>query len=198
MSDRKPRRVITAQPKFTMLVANLKAGSDPSKGTAGNPVKARSTYTQQYLPEVPGRGHVWGAGTVDPHRPGTGNRHAVLLSADVGTGSTFTITVADNDFTSPATLYLGNFTITSGEELIVAGSTALTAANLADAINALPGFSAPAPAGSTVTVTGPSGPNGNVLRFEAVYEGAIANFTISPSDGSGDGAEPHIGPPEIA
>jgi len=68
--------------------------------------------------------------------------------------------------------------------------------NLAAAIDALPGFNATA-LGPAITVVGPPGLDGLDLRFEAVYGGAVQNFTLNPADGSLAGAEPWLGPPDI-
>jgi len=40
---------LCAPPKFKILVANLKAGSDPSLNTGGNPVKARTGFVLQAM-----------------------------------------------------------------------------------------------------------------------------------------------------
>ena len=40
-------RLISAPKKFKILVANLVGASDPSKGSTGNPVKARTGFVQQ-------------------------------------------------------------------------------------------------------------------------------------------------------
>jgi len=78
---------------------------------------------------------------------------------------------------------------------VVAVSNIVT--NLAAAINALPGFSATA-ASPDVDITGPVGPDGNDILFEALYAGSIENFTLSPTDGSLENAEPTLGPPAIS
>lgn len=71
------------------------------------------------------------------------------------------------------------------------------ATNLAAAITALPEFTATA-LGPVVTIVGPPGLDGNDLRFEATYSGAVQNFTLNPLDGSLAGAEPFLGPPDIS
>lgn len=76
-------------------------------------------------------------------------------------------------------------------------TTGDVAVNLAAAIDALPDFAAPVPGASTITVTGPAGPTGNELRLDAFYTGSVVNFTLTPADGTFDGAEPFIGPPTI-
>jgi hypothetical protein len=93
-------------------------------------------------------------------------------------------------------LVLGSHTLTSDDNFVVGGGTAATATNLGAAINALPGFSATV-LGSDVTISGPPGPDGNDIVFEAISGGDITNFTLSPTDGSLQSAEPIIGPPQI-
>ena len=47
--------------------------------------------------------------------------------------------------------------------------------------------------GDTITITGPVGLTGNVIEFRAVGVNPY-HFTLAPTDGSLDGAEPTIGP----
>jgi hypothetical protein len=111
-------------------------------------------------------------------------------------GAVGTVLVSNNDFTLPATLYLGNYALISNEHFLVGGNTAATATNLAAAIDSLLEFSATV-LGSTVTVSGPFGPDGNTVRLEASYAGAVQNYTLTPNDGSLELGAPVIGPPEI-
>jgi len=187
-------RLITAPPKFKILVANIENAGDPSRGN--NPVKVRTGFQKQLLPEVPRTGAPsW---SPDDSTPGVHTYQGLLKSTTpkVPVASTGTVTVGNNTFTAQATLYLGPYTITSNVDFTPGGTTALTATALAAAISALPEFSASA-ALSVVTITGPFGPMGNELRFEDIYAGSIANYTLSPTDGSLSSGEPFIGPPEI-
>jgi hypothetical protein len=162
------RKLISAQSPFTLLVANLRRGSDPSRGEAGNPDPVRQTYTFQHFPEIGGRGPE--VGTVNPRTPGVGTR------------------IGHVDYTTPPVPVLATGTVTVG------GSLAATATNLAAAIDALPGYSAPAPGAAIVTVTGPAGVAGNEVVF-ASSGASPQNFTFNPIDGTMDGAEPIQGPP---
>ena len=194
-----PRKLTTAQAPFKLRVANLAFGSDPSRGPIGNPVKVRSTFKTQFLPEIPGRGESFGDATQADATPGLRTLQWTLLeNPTTGTPvlATGTLTVADNNFSEPAYIYLGNYTLMSGSQFAVGGGAAATATNIAAAINACPGFSALA-AGTLVTITGPAGPAGNTILFAATYEGTIQNFTLVPTDGSLTGAEPILGPVEI-
>lgn len=189
------RKLISAQKPFTMLVANLTKGSDPSKGPLGNPIKARSTYAVQMFPEIGGRGPE--VGTPDPRTPGVGTRmgHVTYTTAPVPVAATGDITVATNAFTGPTQIHLGPYVLVTGVDFAIGGSTAVTAGNLEAAIDALPGYSASL-VGSTVTVTGPFGVIGNEVAF---YAGGAnpQNFTFDPIDGTMAGAEPEIGPPVL-
>lgn len=194
-----PRKLTTAQPKFKILVANLAGGSDPSRGPSGNPVKIRTAFEQQHLVEVPGRGPQMGPGTQDEDKPGLRVRHWNLLetTAGVPVASAATLSVDDNDFSLPATLYLGQYVLVSDVDYVVGAGVAATATALAAAIDALPGYTAPVPGAAIISITGPLGPDGNDVLFEAIYGGDIQNFTLTPADGSLAGAEPFVGPVEI-
>lgn len=189
-------RLITAPAKFTVLVANLQGSGDPSRGTSGNPVKIRTGFTTQVLPEI-ARGSTR-TQVDDPSSPGLHSRQGLLTCTVPGVpvGSSGVITVADNDFTAAAVLVLGEYTLTSNEDYTPGGTTALTAAAIGVAIDALPGFSASVVL-SDITVTGPTGLVGNDLLFEATYLGTVENFTLNPSSGFLSGGEPTIGPPTI-
>lgn len=187
-------RLISAQPKFKILVANIDGAGDPSRGL--NPTKVRTGFQQQTFTEV-GRGGT-PSRVQDPRSPGLHTHQGLLTytTPPVPGGSTGTVTVADNNFSDPAALYLGPYVLTSNEDYTPGGSTAATATALAAAIDALPDFAATA-VGNDVNITGPFGPNGNDFRFEAIYRGSVQNFTLSPADGFLADGEPTIGPPEI-
>jgi hypothetical protein len=302
-------RLITAQPKFKLLVANIENAGDPSRGY--NPVKVRTGFEKQLLPEVPRVG----ARTRSPDHstPGVHTYQGLLdytvpLTPVTCTG---TVEVVDNDFSAAATLYLGPYILVSNEDFTPAsgaiqatgtltvnvtpststitiggqaltpaagartpgandydatlGTAALIATEIAAAINdalngfvaivtatnlvpgqveltavpvgalgnavtltsstgdvtvsgatltggvdadagtatalaavidALPEFTASA-VGAVITITGPFGPNGNELLFEAIYAGVVANYTLTPTEGFLTAGEPFIGPPTI-
>lgn len=187
-------RLITAPPKFKILVANLQGSGDPSQGL--NPTKIRTGFEQQVFSEI-ARGSTRSQ-VEDPSAPGLHSHQGLLTytTSPIPVASSGTITVADNDFSDEATLNLGDYVLVSGEDYTPGGTTALTAAAIGAAIEALPEFSASV-VGSTVTVSGPFGPTGNDLLFEALYRGSVQNFTLDPTDGYFDGAEPTIGPPTL-
>lgn len=117
-------RLITAQPKFKMLVANLAGGSDPSRNSGGNPVKVRTGFEKQMFPEV-ARGNV-ATRTRDPHSPGLHTLQGQLdyTTPPIPVVSTGDITVSDTDFSDPAVLYIREYTITSGDDYdVTTGST---------------------------------------------------------------------------
>lgn len=190
------RRLISAQPPFTMLVANLAGGSNPSRGPSGNPVKIRKSFTFQHFPELGGRGPEITPQSLDT--PGTATRwgHVEYTVPPVPVNATGTITVASNAFGGPTTVRIGQYDFTSGEDFAIGAGVNNTATNLAAAIDALPEYSAVA-VGAAITVTGLAGVLGNAVLFAATGS-SPNNFTFSPDDQRMAGAEPKIGPPVIA
>jgi hypothetical protein len=187
------RKLIMAQPPFTMLVANLRRGSDPSRGPAGNPDPVRQTYTHQLFPELGGRGP--DVGTPDPRSPGVSTHigHVDYTTAPIPVAATGTITVAADTWTGPTTVHIGQYVLTSDVDFVTGGGVNATATNLAAAIDALPGYSAPAPGAAIITVTGPFGVQGNEVAFYA--DGSTPqNLTFVPADDTLEGAEPTLGP----
>lgn len=159
------------QPPYSTRVANF---TRPA-GVDGRPTKSRIGFTQQT--------------SVEGGKPG------VNLATGLPSASTASIVVADNDFSAVAKLTLGDFTLVSGVQYAVGASTALTAVNLAAAINNLPGFTAPVPGASTISVSGPNGPF--EVALTALYGGAITNFTLTPDSGVFTVGGPAFGPPAI-
>jgi hypothetical protein len=192
-----PRKIRTAQRPFTMLVANIRQGSDPSKGAAGNPVRVRTTYRQQHFLEKGGVGYDV---LPDSHStPGTGTRMGLLdFQSSNPTGGEGTITVVAAVSPEPATIiYLGGYELRSGEDYVVANADVnTTAANLAAAITLLPGFTANANL-ADVEIVGPLGPQGNAILFR-VGGYSPASYTLTPASGTLTDALPVIGPPDIA
>ena len=117
-------RLLTASPKFKILVANLQGSGNPSKGL--NPTKIRTGFEKQMLREIAqgtNRSEV-----DDPSTPGLHTQQGLLTySGATPVGCSGTITVADNDFTDAATLSVGQYTITSGEDFTVGTDTQATA-----------------------------------------------------------------------
>lgn len=109
------------------------------------------------------------------------NTSHALLEGDI-TPSEATVTIADNDFTDSATLYVGDFTLTSDVHWVAGGSAAASATALAAAIDNLPDFTASA-VGAEITIVGPNSLPEGTCRLEANYSAAITNFTLTPSDG---------------
>lgn len=189
------KKLVSAQAPFKILVANLAGGSDPSRGPSGNPVRIRSAFTQQFFPDIGGRGVE--TTPVSPKTPGVGTRigHVEYSVGSVPVRATGTITVDSDTFLGPTTVQLGDYVLTSGEEFVVGGGVNDTASNLADAISTLPGYSAVA-VGDLVTVSGLNGILGNEVLFTSGGS-SPNNLILSPSNGRMTGAEPKIGPPLI-
>lgn len=180
------KRLVTAQRPFRLLVAALREGSDPSRGTVGNPTVQINTYLRQSFPEVPGRGPEC------QYQGIRGTTTRLGLLAGTPAGGSATITVASAAFLGTTSILIGRYTLTAGVDFAVdAASTANTATNLQTAIDALPGYSASV-LGSDVTVTGPRGPIGNEVVLKATGV-SPANFTITTFSG----ALPAIGAPTI-
>lgn len=192
-----PKKIITAQRPFTMLIANVRAGADPA---VANPVTIRSTFTRQLMPEIGGRGP--NQIDISNSTPGTATRQGRVTFGGGGipVATAGSITVATATTNEPVSwVQIGKFKVETGNDFVVVNTdTAATATNLAAAINNLPGFTSPVPGASVVTFTGPPGINGVYLVFEAGgYSPAM--FTLSPVNGSLESgpAEPHIGPPVL-
>lgn len=188
-------QIRTAQAPNMVLVANLEGSGDPSQGL--NPTKIRTGFRKQGFPEI-GRAADPG-GSSDALTPGMGTRQGFLsyTTSPLPVSASATVSVDDADFTSQATLLLGGFTVTSGDDFDATPGTADEfATRLAAAVDGLPGFAAVAVA-NEVTVTGPPGLRGNDVLFDVRYAGTVANYTLSPTTGSLQGGEPTLGPPEI-
>jgi len=173
-----PRKT-RAQPPFTILVDGLIQGSDPSRGTAGNPVRSRRAYEFQVF-------------TTD------GNRYYNGLSeGEPPAPATATLTVADDDHTTGyAYIYIGDYQLVADVDYVTGGGVNATATNIAAAISRLKDFSATA-LGAVVSIDGPLGLDGETWRFEGEYGGSKTNYTLVPADGFLTSGDPHIGPPDL-
>jgi phage tail sheath gpL-like len=190
-----PKKIITAQRPFTMLIANVRAGADPA---VANPVTMRSTFTRQLLPEIGGRGS--DLEEMSNPTPGTHTRQGRVTFGGGGipVATAGSITIAAAVTNQPVSwVKVGNYQWETGQDFVVAnGDPTTTATNLATAMTNS-GFTA-TPAGAVVNFTGPTGLDGKYLTFErGGYSPAM--FTLLPSNGSLESgpAEPHIGPPVI-
>lgn len=171
-----------SQAAYELLVANfsrptqsLITGSDSANMA---PTKTRTGFLFQNIENLGfARDRISG--------PGGGPARSLVTNTIVGTFNPFApnadpsgdVTVASNVFVGQsASLFVGPFELVSDRDFVVAGSTALTAANIAVAVSSLPGYTG-VDAGSTVTVTGPAGQVG--LRFEATYRAGELNFTFT-------------------
>lgn len=187
-------KLLTGQNSFTYLVANVDGAGDPSRNL--NPVKLRQLFRQQHFMEIGRPGALSKAFSAS--RPGLHMTSGLVkyTTSPVPVECEATVTVVDNDFTTKATLFIGDYTVTSAEDFTPGGSTAATATALAAAIDALPLLTATA-LGSVVTVLGPVGLMGNTASLQASYKGLVKNYTLDPVDGFCAQAEPQYGPPEI-
>lgn len=190
-------RLITAQATPNVLVANIEGAGDPSIGL--NPVKVRTGFARQVLPEVSRIGGVYTrifeyGRTFDRRSPGVHTLLGKLTGSYVRASAD--LTVVDNTFTSSATLFVGDYTFTSGIDFAVGAGVNATAINIAAAIDGVGGYEAAA-VGPVVTVTAPPGPNGDNTFVDAEYTGTVQNFTVVPGTWYMTGGQPYIGPPDI-
>jgi hypothetical protein len=172
-------------PAFTVLVGHHAYGSDPSHN---NPI--------YQAPPVLRRAVTFQA--IDTN--GNGAVHATHVNgllAGAKAPKTADFTVADNDFTTgPVILTLGKYTLTSMVDYAIAGSAALTAIEIAAAIDALPGFTASA-VGVIVSVLYGLAPADEV-DFSVLHLGTIANFTLlTPDSGVMGNGAPAITAPAL-
>jgi len=182
-------RGIAGQKPFKMLVANLKHGSDPSKGESGNPQIIRKTYTTQNFIEVAGKG-IPKEGK-DGKTPGTGVRMGHLVQGNVA--PTFTVVVNSAvgtiSTTQPTELIMGDYVIVSHVDFVVVnGDVNTTATNLATTIGTDTPFTAIA-IGDTVTVSLPTGLEYNSMYTKVTGPNA-GDYTMSQVVEG----EPYIGP----
>jgi len=179
---------------FRMLIGSYPHGTDPSLNNipAGNPPQLRTTDTA-------------GPGWVT-HEP------TVFGAVTAGyTNQTGTIEVDDNDFsTGRCVLTLGegsqdypepNATTFDGREIeIISGlhylpgaTVALTAVEIAAAINRIPGYAA-TPVGAVITVEYTSDVNAAV-PFYVHHYGTVVNLLLTPETGYLTHGTPALGPP---
>lgn len=153
-----------------LLVANLRPGQFDANG---NPIKDRTGWKHALY--------------CDSQR-----RNRNVSFEGTPSASTGTVTVADNDFTAEAVLYLGPYTLVSGIHWTPGGSVGASATALAAAIDNLPEYSA-SPSGADVEIEGPKGPSGIGLSFTAYFKGSIENYTLDPATGELTPGGPTIG-----
>ncbi|NBQ99350.1 MAG: hypothetical protein EBT79_02245 [Actinobacteria bacterium] len=190
-------RLITAQRTPNILVSNIEGAGDPSLGL--NPVKVRTGFARQNLPEVSRIGGVYTrifeyGRNFDRRSPGTHTLLGKLTGSYVR--ASVDITVIDNDFSDAATLFIGDYSFTSGVDFVVGGGVNATATAIAAAIDGINGYAASA-VGPVVTVTVPPGPNGDNTFADAEYVGTVRNYTLAPNTWYLSGGQPYIGPPDI-
>lgn len=194
------RKITGAQKPFKMLVANLRQGSDPSKGSSGNPVKVRSSYQNQFFPELGGRGF---QEQPRSHKtPGTATRQGLLTYTVPSTPVAPTFSVEfDAAIVKPT--QIGNTRIIIGDATIipemdftvVAADPNTTATNFGVFIASAFGW-AGVTAGPKITVQLPSGLDYNNMLLSVT--GPDSGFYIvEPVLGYPISGEPYIGPANI-
>jgi hypothetical protein len=182
--SQKQRRV--HGPAFTVTVGHFPHGSFPdhNQPVYQNPPPLRQAVTYQAIDTD-------GADGVQP-------RHVHGLLDGAKAVKTVQLTVDDNDFsTGPVVITLGLYELVSGVDYAIGAAAANTAVNLAAAIDNLPGYTAPVPAGVVVDVSYDLAPADEV-EFLVVHHGTIINFTpIVPDDGFMANGAPAITAPAL-
>jgi hypothetical protein len=170
-----------AQPPYELLVANfsrptqsLITGSDTSHMA---PTKTRTGFIFQHIQCLGFSGDLTND-TATPARSVITKTVNATLDPFGGTPPPQGSLTVDSDVFAgtSASIFVGQFELVSNRDFVTGGGAAVTAANIATAIDALPGYSAGA-AGPVVTVNGPQGQEG--LRFEATYRGGALNFSFT-------------------
>jgi len=152
------RTIVTHQ--YQLIVANLREGSDPSRGPIGNPVIQRSQFLQNNVLTIGGDQNTRGSGGAVVRT----QTHKYVDPSDPQANATGEIEVLLDTFTTAAKIFLGDYVLISGRDFATGGGVAVTAGNIATAIDNLTGFAAVS-AGPVVTVTGPKGIAGNQTKW---------------------------------
>ena len=214
------KKVVGAQAPFTMLVPNLTAPTDPSRSAGqilskaavdnGTPLAvvtstARVAYTNQYFPDIPGKGPETlptSGGT-----PGTRTRMGLMYGdggipfTGAGVVGLMDLTVASNAFTGTTVLHFGQYTAEVGVDFAIGASAADTGDNLAVFIDSFPDWGSAASGTGTIRIAGPIGLTGNEVEIYAAGANpghfTILTTTGGASEGRMHDAEPHLGPPTL-
>jgi hypothetical protein len=169
------RKLISGQKPFKMLIANLRQGSNPSRGVAGNPIHIRDTYTVQHFPEIPGRGPEVGQET---RTPGTGTRvgHVTYTVDGVPVRSSGTITIAGTTFAGPTTVNIGGFVLTTDVEFVTTGGAVASATGVLTVV----AF----PSTATLTIGGVALTDAGAARTPGLddYNGALGSAALIAAD----------------
>ncbi|MFA6235071.1 MAG: hypothetical protein WC824_12935 [Bacteroidota bacterium] len=158
------RNVVQQGKAFRVLVGVYPYATDPSSSNVyDQPEAIRQTVT------------VAVANKSDCMTPGQMGLVSGVVSNQIGT-----ITVANNDFTSPAELILGNYRLLSNIDFVPGAGVNQTATSLAAAISQFPGFSATANLAVVSVLYG--GGSAADVDFYPRHYGAVVNFTMTPTD----------------
>lgn len=150
---------LSAPPKFKILVANLAGGSDPSRGTSGNPVKLRTGFQLQMVTLPNGTGRV--AGPIQAHLPPTALNHTAAIQVVSATYWDPTVDPPPQFYQEEEVQIFDQYLVASEEFGVGLGSGVGPvngiATSLATAISSIDGMSASS-VGDTVYITsnGPS------------------------------------------
>ena len=153
---------------FTMHAPVHPFGTDPSKSNMllGQPAPLRQTFTFSWV------------------RKGNGTAQVGRMGGTI-TPATATITCTQANVT-PGThvIRVGPYELRPAVDFAVGVSDNALADNLAAAISALPGFTAPNPAANVVVISTTTG-HGNDTRIEVLEWGAASAFALATPDRAG-------------
>lgn len=152
-------------PAFTQLVPVHPSGTDPSHNhPTANPAVLRSTETFRWIERGNGSGLV---GQMS---------QSVLPVGPVGATATITVVQAN---VTPGThlIRVGKYELRPAVDFVVGANDIALAANLATAIDALPGYDAASDGIDTVTIT-TTADHGSDHLCEVVEWGAASAFTV--------------------
>ena len=161
-------RKYSSGPSFTMHAPVHPHGTDPSLSNKlqGQPAPLRQTFAFSWVRAGNGAGQI-----------------GRMTGAPAGATALITCTQAN---VTPGThvIRVGGYELRPAVDFAVGGSDNALADNLAAAISALPGFSAPNPAANVVTVSSTFG-NGDDNRIEVREWGAASAFALTATDHTG-------------
>ncbi len=182
MSNKK----VSVQKPFELVTANMTQGSYPTLGVNISDVVIREVFDVQHVHNV-------GVGIADTQGYSGLGHQDYPDTTDFLVEHEASLEVDDNDFSAGAVIRIGDFELLANIDFVEAGSATLTAVEIADAIDNLPGYSASSLL-AVVTVVGKKGAQGKVDRFETQSFGPVDNFTAITKF---DGGSPEIGAPVI-
>jgi hypothetical protein len=179
----------TSGPIYELLVANF-SRPNPAPGYGADPVvsrptKIRSGFIFRHVQNIGLSTDLTNATRAPARSVITKTLNAQMQPFAPNELPTGVLGVISDVFVGQsASLFVGPYELVSNRDFATGGGAAVTATNIANAINNLPGYVA-VPAVTAVTVTGPGGQIS--LRFDAEYRGGERNFSFVYPNSTQDG-----------